>query len=55
VPPGKLAVAESGIHRAPELAAARDAGYDAALIGTAFLAAERHIHDVVDDLGRVFR
>ncbi len=54
VPPGKLAVAESGIHRAPELAAAREAGYDAALIGTAFLAPERRIADVVDDLGRVF-
>jgi indole-3-glycerol phosphate synthase len=54
VPPGKLAVAESGIHRAAELAAARDAGYDAALIGTAFLAPERRIRDVVDELGRVF-
>jgi indole-3-glycerol phosphate synthase len=54
VPAGKLAVAESGIHRAPELAAARAAGYDAALIGTAFLAPERRIADVVNDLGRVF-
>jgi indole-3-glycerol phosphate synthase len=54
VPPGKLAVAESGIHHARELAAARDAGYDAALIGTAFLAPERRIADVVSELGRVF-
>lgn len=54
VPPGKLAVAESGIHHAAELAAARDAGYDAALIGTAFLDPKRRIQDVVDDLGRVF-
>jgi indole-3-glycerol phosphate synthase len=55
IPAGKLAVAESGIHRAPELSAARAAGYDAALIGTAFLSAERRIADVVDDLGRLFR
>ena len=55
VPAGKLAVAESGIHRAPELAQARAAGYDAALIGTAFLAPERRIREVVDDLGQVFR
>ncbi|HEX4340548.1 MAG TPA: indole-3-glycerol phosphate synthase TrpC [Polyangiaceae bacterium] len=55
IPAGKLAVAESGIHHAPELAAARAAGYDAALIGTAFLGADRPIADVVDELGRVFR
>jgi len=54
VPPGKLAVAESGIRHAPELAQARDAGYDAALVGTAFLESERPIRDVVRDLGRVF-
>ena len=54
VPAGKLAVAESGIHHAAELAAARDAGYDAALIGTAFLDPKRRIADVVDELGRVF-
>jgi indole-3-glycerol phosphate synthase len=55
IPAGKLAVAESGIHRTPELAAARKAGYDAALIGTAFLGADRAIADVVADLGTVFR
>jgi len=55
VPQGKLAVAESGIHRAAELAAARAAGYDAALIGTAFLSVERRIADVVEELDQVFR
>ena len=55
VPPGKLAVAESGIHRAAELAAARAAGYDAALVGTAFLSGERRIREVVDELEQVFR
>jgi indole-3-glycerol phosphate synthase len=54
VPAGKLAVAESGIHRSAELAAARDAGYDAALIGTAFLAPERRIADVVHELALTF-
>jgi indole-3-glycerol phosphate synthase len=55
IPAGKRAMAESGILRAPELAAARAAGYDAALVGTAFLAQERRIADVVADLGTVFR
>lgn len=55
VPPGKLAVAESGIHRAAELEAARSAGYDAALIGTAFLSPGRRISDVVAELAHVFR
>jgi indole-3-glycerol phosphate synthase len=54
VPAGKLAVAESGIHQAHELAAARRAGYDAALIGTAFLSGPRSIAEVVADFDRVF-
>ncbi len=54
VPAGKLAVAESGIHRAEELAAARNAGYDAALVGTAFLSGPRDIGEVVGDLARAF-
>jgi indole-3-glycerol phosphate synthase len=54
IPAGKRAMAESGIVRPSELAAARDAGYDAALVGTAFLAAERRILDVVRDLQTVF-
>jgi indole-3-glycerol phosphate synthase len=54
VPPGKLAVAESGIHRAEELAAARREGYAAALIGTAFLSGPRTIAEVVADFDRVF-
>jgi indole-3-glycerol phosphate synthase len=54
VPAGKLAVAESGIRHAAELLAARDAGYDAALIGGAFLAADRRIAEVVRDLGQAF-
>jgi indole-3-glycerol phosphate synthase len=54
IPPGRLAVAESGIKHASELAAARTAGYDAALVGTAFLSAEHRIEEVVRDLGTVF-
>ena len=55
VPPGKLAVAESGIHRAEELIQARGAGYQAALIGTAFLSGPRSIDEVVSDFDRAFR
>jgi indole-3-glycerol phosphate synthase len=47
-------VAESGIQRAHELMMARNAGYDAALVGTAFLSAERRIAEVVRDLATVF-
>jgi indole-3-glycerol phosphate synthase len=54
VPAGRLAVAESGIQRAHELMMARNAGYDAALVGTAFLSAERRIAEVVRDLATVF-
>ena len=54
VPPGKLAVAESGIKHARELTAARDAGYDAALVGTAFLSNERPIAEVVRELATAF-
>jgi indole-3-glycerol phosphate synthase len=53
VPAGRLAVAESGIHTAADLRAARDAGYHGALIGTAFLG-ERPIDDVVRELRTVF-
>ena len=54
VPPSKLAVAESGIHSAEELRAARAAGYDAALIGTAFLRGPKSVADVAHELGRAF-
>jgi indole-3-glycerol phosphate synthase len=54
VPPGKIAVAESGIHTAEELRAARTAGYDAALIGTAFLRGPKSVADVALELGCVF-
>jgi indole-3-glycerol phosphate synthase len=54
VPPGKLAVAESGIHEAEQLRQARALGYDAALIGTAFLSGPRTIAEVVRDLGSIF-
>lgn len=54
VPVGKLAVAESGIHTADELRAARDAGYDAALIGTAFLVGPKPISAVTKELARAF-
>jgi indole-3-glycerol phosphate synthase len=50
VPEGKIAVAESGIHTATELAAARAAGYSAALIGTAFLAGPKSVAAVASDL-----
>lgn len=55
VPPGRLAVAESGIHTGAELAAARAAGYHAALIGTAFLHGPRTLAEVLADLGGAFR
>lgn len=54
VPAGRLAVAESGIHTARDLEAARHAGYHGALIGTAFLG-ERPIEDVVAEFGAVFK
>lgn len=55
IPAGKLAVAESGIHTAQELRAARNAGYDGALIGTAFLKPGPGIGSVVAELDRAFR
>ncbi|HVU00928.1 MAG TPA: indole-3-glycerol phosphate synthase TrpC [Polyangiaceae bacterium] len=54
VPPGKIAVAESGIHTAAELGAARAAGYHAALVGTAFLKGPASVREVVAELGRAF-
>jgi indole-3-glycerol phosphate synthase len=54
VPAGKLAVAESGIHSAEELRAARDLGYDAALIGTAFLSGPRSMAEVIEEFARAF-
>jgi indole-3-glycerol phosphate synthase len=55
VAPGKIAVAESGISTAAELWQARTAGYDAALVGTAFLSGPRDVASVVAELGSVFR
>jgi indole-3-glycerol phosphate synthase len=52
IPAGCLAVAESGIHHAKDLSTSRAAGYDAALIGTAFLKGPRSIEDVIADLNR---
>lgn len=54
VPPGRLSVAESGIHTSAELVAARSAGYDAALVGTAFLRGPASIRDVVRELSAAF-
>lgn len=54
VPDGKIAVAESGIHTAADLGAARAAGYDAALIGTAFLQGPESVREVVAEMGRAF-
>jgi indole-3-glycerol phosphate synthase len=51
IPKGCLAVAESGIHNAKDLGLARNAGYDAALIGTAFLKGPKSIEEVVTELG----
>ncbi len=55
VPASALAVAESGITTLEELASVRDAGYHAALIGTAFLKGPRDIGVVADELGALFR
>jgi indole-3-glycerol phosphate synthase len=55
VPESALAVAESGINTLEELASVRDAGYHAALIGTAFLKGPRDIGTVADELGGLFR
>lgn len=54
VPEGMLAVAESGIHTAEELRAARDAGYNAALVGTVFLKGPKTIAEIASDLARAF-
>lgn len=54
VPAGKIAVAESGIHTAAELRGAREAGYDAALVGTAFLVGPKSISEVTAELSRAF-
>jgi indole-3-glycerol phosphate synthase len=55
VPQGALAVAESGIHSAADLVAAREAGYHAALVGTAFLSGPKPIGEVVSNLAQAFR
>ena len=47
IPPGKIAVAESGIHQPREIDALVHLGYNAALIGTAFLKGPRSVADVV--------
>lgn len=54
VPAGTIAVAESGIHSARDLVATRARGYDAALIGTAFLKGPRPIEEVIAELGIAF-
>jgi indole-3-glycerol phosphate synthase len=54
IPSGKIAIAESGIHTAQDLRSARDNGYQAALIGTAFLKDSRSIDDVVSEFSTVF-
>jgi len=55
VPEGKLAVAESGIVTAAELRVAKRVGYEAALVGTAFLRGPRDLRDVVSEFAEVFR
>lgn len=54
IPPGKIAVAESGIHTADHLRTARAGGYQAALIGTAFLKGPRRIEEVAAEFSQVF-
>jgi indole-3-glycerol phosphate synthase len=54
VPPDRLAVAESGLLDASDLRAVREAGYAAALVGTAFLRGPRTVEEVVEELGQVF-
>ncbi len=52
IPPGKIAVAESGIHKPVDIDALVKLGYNAALIGTAFLKSERRIADIVSDFSK---
>jgi len=47
IPPGKLAVAESGIEKASQLSDLSSIGYNAVLIGTAFLKRQSIVEDVV--------
>lgn len=47
IPPGKIAVAESGIHQPAEIDELVELRYNAALIGTAFLNGPRRVADVV--------
>ncbi len=54
VPAGKMVVAESGIASADDLVETREAGFNAALIGTAFLKGPRSIEDVIEALGAAF-
>ena len=53
IPAGRLAVAESGIHSAADLSDACRLGYDAALIGTAFLKGPKTVQQVISELGTV--
>jgi indole-3-glycerol phosphate synthase len=52
IPLGKIAVAESGIHKPRDIDALVHLGYNAALIGTAFLKSERRIADIVSDFAK---
>ncbi len=51
IPSDKIAIAESGLHTADDLEAARAAGYQAALIGTAFLKAPGALQRAVQAFG----
>jgi indole-3-glycerol phosphate synthase len=53
VPSGRIAVAESGIHTGEHLRSVLDAGYQAALIGTAFLDGKRSVEAVAQDFSAV--
>lgn len=53
IPPGRIAVAESGIDRAEQLWDLAGMGYNAALIGTAFLRSGRTVEDVVQSFSGV--
>lgn len=54
VPPGAIAVAESGLHTADDLRRTRAKGYRAALIGTAFVKGPQSIESVAEEFRRAF-
>lgn len=54
IPADKIAIAESGLHSADDLRTARACGYQAALIGTAFLKGPKAIQTVIAEFAELF-